>query len=209
MENPTAGGTTVLISNIEPEKLSRAQITKLIFDGICDDGQNGDCIFVFGGGRTERVEKAVELHQSKRAPLICMTGGSRYGQTIPAEAITMRKWAIEQGIPASDILVETESNHTTENVLCSLLVLDRAVGLNHIRRLLVVSSPSHMRRCWLTLQTYMPHWIEYTLCPADGPYERRDNWWTTERGKRWVWKEVTSLVKYVRAGHIIDAEVLL
>ncbi|MGM0866619.1 MAG: ElyC/SanA/YdcF family protein [Bacillota bacterium] len=48
------------------------------------------------------------------------------------------------GVPERDILTEEISLHTLENVLASLLVLDREFHLHNIQRLLVVTTSYHI-----------------------------------------------------------------
>lgn len=137
---------------MNPEKLSKEQITKLVFGDATeiDNGTlDGDCIFVFGGVQVERMLKAVDLYKNGRAPLIMFTGGDRFGERNLPESIVIRDEAIKLGVPAESIMIEQVSNHTKENILASLLVLDRAIGLEKINRLLLVSAPGHMRRCLL------------------------------------------------------------
>lgn len=200
-------GFKLLISAIQPEQCSREQLTKLLFAGNEDDGRQGDCIFVFGSRSKERVVKAAELYQAGRAPYVLLSGGTRWGQFPIAEALRMKEQALALGIPESALLLETDSNHTGENVIASMLVLDRAIGLNVIRRLLVVTSPYHMRRSHLTLLTYMPPWIGYTLCPDGRKHGQADNWWNDPKESERVFTEAKSLVSYVRQQKIIDGEI--
>lgn len=144
------------LSAIDPGALTRQQLTRLLYgtglpDPVSDarrrrpDEHGGDCIFVFGGPHPERVTTAVRLYREGCAPAVLFSGGTKWGQRTEPEAMTMRRHALTMGVPAEAILVEIESNHTKENVLASLLVLDRAIGLHRLRRLLVVSAPYHMR----------------------------------------------------------------
>ena len=126
-----------------------------------------------------------------------------------AEALEMREKALARGIPDEAILVEPGSNHTKENVLASLLVLDRIIGLHRLHRLLVVGAPHHARRCLLTLCTYMPRWVEFTWCPDDRPHPRADNWWERSEDERLIRKEARSLVTYVRERQLLDQELHL
>src|SRR5699024_12313894 len=71
------------------------------------------------------------------------------------------------GVPEKDILIENKSLHSKENVLASMFVLDREFDLHLMHRLIVVTAAIHMRRMHLILQTYMPSWIKYSLCPVD------------------------------------------
>ncbi|MDJ0689063.1 MAG: hypothetical protein QNJ41_11185 [Xenococcaceae cyanobacterium MO_188.B32] len=55
------------LSEIEVSKLSRKQITKVLFGDEKDNGSQGNCIFTYGGKGIERVNKAVELYKQGRA----------------------------------------------------------------------------------------------------------------------------------------------
>ncbi|SFL74055.1 DUF218 domain-containing protein [Paenibacillus sp. 1_12] len=194
----------MLASQIHTDRMTKEQIHKLLYNNMDDDGKQGDCIFVFGSRNavTYRVPKAVELYKQGRANKILFTGGVFN----TPEARTMKSSAIQAGVSEKDIIIETRSKHTKENVLAALFVLDRAIGLHRIKRLLVVTTNYHMRRCLLTLQTYMPHWIEYSICSVDDQVTRADNWWLHEIGTKRVRKEINGLVKYIRQGQINDFE---
>ena len=197
----------MLISKIDPDTLSREDITRVLFGDGPAGGGNGDCIFVFGGRGSQRVVKAVELYQAERAPLILFSGGTRRGKYRPAQAIQMRKHAAALGVPEDAMEAECESNDTTENVKLSLPVLDGKLGLPNVRRLLVVSIPWHRRRGLLTWRTHAPDWIEYAWCPAAYPDHQPDNWWQTPEVERYVMGELRTLVTYVRKGKLRDEEV--
>lgn len=198
----------MLISEMTPDELTRDQITKVIFGSQqdVDDGTlNGDCILVFGAMRTSRAVKAVELFKNSRAPYILFTGGDRFGQRNTPESIFLRDEAIRLGVPSESILIETISNHTKENVMCSLTVLDRAIGLEKIKRLLLVSSPGHMRRCHLILKTFMPPWYEYVWCPDD--LDLASNWYKDEEETNRVKAELNKVINGVKGKYFVDDEV--
>ncbi|MFC4617574.1 YdcF family protein [Camelliibacillus cellulosilyticus] len=197
----------MLISEINPDSLSIYEMTQFIFGGIEDDGMLGDCIFVFGGKSTNRVKKAAHLFKSGRAPYILLTGGNSRWEKPEPEAIWMRDLLLKEGIPKEKMLLESKAANTTENVVASLFVLQKKFSLHRIKRLLVVSSPYHMRRCALTLKTYMPNWISYTFCPDDRPYGQFYNWWKADKEKEYVMKEAHALVKYVRSGILSDEDI--
>ncbi|GMA64355.1 YdcF family protein [Alicyclobacillus fastidiosus] len=200
----------MLISEMSLEKLTKAQITDLVFglESEIDNGTcTGDCIFVFGGTSMERTEKAVELFNDARAPYILFTGGDRYGTRNDREALVLRDKAIELGVPEQSTMVETLSNNTIENILCSLVILDRKLGLHSIRRLLLVSQQWHMRRCTLMFKTFLPHWIDLVWCPEDRPIARRDNWWTEAEWERRVMNEAFKVVNGVKERYFIDMDI--
>ncbi|NGP45703.1 YdcF family protein [Bacillaceae bacterium SIJ1] len=197
------------ISQLEAEKLSDQQMTNLLFKDIKDNGKSGECIFVAGSSKAVlyRLPKAVQLYEEGRARKMLFSGGVVWDGNERPEAITLKKEAMGLGVPETAILTEDLSLHTKENVLASLLVLDRAFSLHHIERILVVTTFYHMRRLHLTLKTYMPHWIEYTLCPVNDKMTRPDGWFHTEIGRKRVKEECTKLIKYVKQGALLDMDV--
>ena len=120
---------------------------------IVDAPQAADCIVVFaggvgesgkaGGGYQERVKQAADLYHSGRASHLVLASGFVFA--FP-EAEIMRALAIDNGVPASAIELETGVVNTHDYVVSSQRIL-RAHGW---RRALVVSSPYHMRRALLT-----------------------------------------------------------
>ena len=197
------------ISEIDPDALNIEQLTKLLFGGIRDDGKSGDCIFVFGGKTPHRVLKAAQLYKHDRAPYILLSGGSGRWDHPKPEALWMKEHLLALSIPNDRILLECEAANTTENVIGSMMVLQKKFSLHRLKRLLVVSSPYHMRRCALTLKTYMPNWIEYTLCPDHRPYGQSYNWWKAEKERNQVISEAKALVTYVREGILMDWDIEL
>ncbi|WP_226655283.1 YdcF family protein [Pseudalkalibacillus hwajinpoensis] len=196
------------LSELNPDTLSREEMTTFMFQDTIDDHQSGDCILVFGSKTIHRVLKAAALYHDKRAPKILVSGSAaRWGEDEEPEAIWMRDRLLELGVPSKDILLELEAANTTENVLASLMVLQRSIGLNHIQRLLIVSSPYHMKRCYLTLTTYMPDWISYSFCSDDREFGQRNNWWKDETEKTRIVKELHSIQRYVKEGILKDGDV--
>ncbi|WP_026695186.1 YdcF family protein [Peribacillus kribbensis] len=201
----------MLISSLDGKNLTDDQRTNLLYSGIEDDGKNGDCIFVAGSSSAVlyRLPIAVQLYKSGRARKILFSGGVKWEGNTLAEAMELKRAAIALGVPPEDILVEDLSLHTKENVLASLLVLDRALQLHRIRRILVVTASYHMRRLHLTMKTYMPQWIDFTLCPANDKRTRKDNWFLTEIGRRRVEAETSKIISYVKQGALVDEDMVI
>lgn len=199
----------MFISKLDGNQLTDAQMTNLLFKGIKDTNETGDCIFVAGSSHAVkfRLPKAVELYKAGRAGKILFSGGVKWEQNQFTEAIMLKNEALKLGIPEQDILIEDLSLHTKENVLASLLVLDRAFYLHNIKRLLVVTSHFHMRRLHLTLKTYMPSWIQFTLCPVKDQLTNADNWFLTDIGRKRVETETKKLINYVKLGVLVDENI--
>ena len=195
------------LSKIDINNLSQNQITQILFGSAKDDKKQGDCIFTFGGRGIERVHKAVELFNSKRADYILFSGGHGYGKYTYPLSWTMRDNAVKLNIPEDKILVEDRSNHSKDGAIASLFVLEDKFGIHTVKNLLVISTPWNYRRAMLTLKTYYPKWINYTWCPADYKQHQPDNWWKYPEAHSYVMKEITNLVKFVREGQLMDTEV--
>lgn len=186
------------LSQLEVNKLSRKQITRILFGEEQDDSSKGDCIFTYGGRGIERVHKAVELFNFKRAEYILFSGGSGYGKYTYPLSWTMRDNALEFDISEDKILVEDRSNNSKDGAIGSLFVLEDKFGIHTVKNLLIVSIPWHYRRGMLTLKTYYPQWIKYTWCPANYEQHQPDNWWKYRESYGYVIKEITNLIKFVR-----------
>lgn len=103
--------------------------------GVGESGQAG-------GGYQERVKTAVELYQAGFAPRLIFVSGYTF---VFREAEIMRDLALSLGVPVSSILLETAPANTYEDVL---RVRD-TLRARAWRRILLVSSPYHMRRALL------------------------------------------------------------
>lgn len=103
---------------------------------------NQDFIIVLGSGLIDgktvppllgkRIEKAIQFYKAQsRAtltpPKILMSGGKGDDEQI-AESLAMKNYALEKGIPEEDILVETNSKNTLENMKFSKEIMEATFG---------------------------------------------------------------------------------
>jgi len=110
----------------------------------------------------------------------------------------MRRKAIEMGMPDENILLEELSMTTKENMICALLMLERAFKLSNVNKIILVTTNYHMRRCLLMARTYMLGWIKFSPCPADDINTKRDNWHKNEEGYQTAINEAWKIICYVR-----------
>ena len=115
-----------------------------------------------GGGYQERVKQAVDLYREGNAPWLIFSSGYMFAFW---EADMMRNLAVDHGVPASAIILETKAANTYENVVFVREILDR----HDWRSVLLVSSPYHMRRALLTWQKVVP---EITVVPSPVPWSQ-------------------------------------
>ena len=115
-----------------------------------DDTQPADAAVVLGAAMwagnpspvlRARLDHALALYRAGTVKYIIVTGGVGYGDDI-SEAEGGAIYLIENGVPASAILLEKEGHSTYES-------LRNAAGIaasTTIRRVLLVSDPFHMLR---------------------------------------------------------------
>jgi uncharacterized SAM-binding protein YcdF (DUF218 family)/glycosyltransferase involved in cell wall biosynthesis len=121
--------------------------------------QPADAIVVFaggvgesgqaGGGYQERVKKAVDLYRAGFASHIVISSGFVFAFK---EADVMRGLAIDAGVSPDAIVLETAAANTRENVVNTYQILSRKGW----RKILLVSSPYHMKRALLAWKRAAP-----------------------------------------------------
>ncbi len=92
----------------------------------------------------ERINHAIELHQTGYASVIIFTGGTS-DQNQLAEAEIAKQYALKRGIPLDDILLETVSKTTEQN----LYYAKQLAAKHHLKTVIIVSDPLHMKRAML------------------------------------------------------------
>ena len=199
------------VSKITERDLTNDVIDRLLFEGLNDNGASADCIIVLGSIKAAkyRVPVAAEAFFSGRSEKIMLCGGKmrNFSGERMAEADHMYKKALELGVPETNIIIEKSSQNTIENVLCSLLELQRSIWLNKVKNVLLVTTTYHMRRSLHIAKYLFPSHISVYPCPADDTTTKRDNWVNTPEGTGRVKKEALNIVRYVNNGVIPDFEI--
>ena len=89
----------------------------------------------------ERINHAINLYRVGQVHKLIFTGGQgNPGE--PTESAAARDYALQSGVPASDILIEEKSHTTYENIIYAKELAD-AHGIHNV---LIVSDPLHMKR---------------------------------------------------------------
>lgn len=197
------------ISEFSPSHLNEDDVTKLLYDGIEDNLQKGDLIFVPGSSKAAeyRLPEAVRLYKEGRAKKLLFSGGVKWPGNEWTEAEKLLKKASLYGIPSSDMFIENTSLHTKENVLASMLVIDRMCSLENISNIILVTAPFHMRRLHLTFKTYMPGWINCSLAVSDDGATGKSLWKQHPNGRKRAFDEASKIIHYVNKGILMDMEI--
>ncbi|GAA5116597.1 YdcF family protein [Luteolibacter yonseiensis] len=118
--------------------------------GAVDHAVKSDCIIVLGaavqGGVPspvfeERIRHAIGLRRAGHASKLLFTGGFGDGRK-HSEGAVGRMFAIGQGVPTGDILIEERSHTTRQNLSEAKALMDS----HALKTAIIVSDPLHMKR---------------------------------------------------------------
>ncbi len=126
-----------------------AAMTVFLFS-LRDETRSADAAVVLGAAVwrdrpspvfRERINHAIQLYHDGTVPTLIFTGGVGNRDEL-AESEVARNYAIARGVDPADILIETSSTSTYENLQYAQLVAQQ----NGVETFLIVSTPNHMRR---------------------------------------------------------------
>jgi uncharacterized SAM-binding protein YcdF (DUF218 family)/glycosyltransferase involved in cell wall biosynthesis len=145
-----------------------------------------------GGGAQERLKQAVDLYKAGYAPWMIVSSGYVYSLR---EAEVMQATAVALGVPASAIVLEQHAANTYENVR----FVNEILRDHHWTRILLVSSPYHMRRASLVWRRQAP---DVTVVPTPAP---ESEFYLHRRGAsfdqvRAILQEYVAIAAYWRRG---------
>jgi uncharacterized SAM-binding protein YcdF (DUF218 family) len=89
----------------------------------------------------ERINHSIDLYRRGKVRKIIFTGGQG-NKNEPTESAAARDYAIQNGVPTNDILIEQLSHTTYENIVYAKQLADS----HGLKRVLIVSDPMHMKR---------------------------------------------------------------
>ncbi len=92
----------------------------------------------------ERINHAINLYKNRDIRIIILTGGVGAGKEL-SEADVGKRYAITNGVKEDNILTETKSRTTRQNLLNAKAITDSKQFI----KVLIVSDPLHMKRAIL------------------------------------------------------------
>lgn len=123
----------------------------IIWVGDRDQAAPADAIIVLGAAAydakpspvfEERIRHGLDLYRQGYAPKLIFTGGFGGAGARFSEAQVARRYALKQDVPARDILIESRSRTTRQN----LIEAKRLMEAHGMHRVILVSDPLHMAR---------------------------------------------------------------
>ncbi len=119
-------------------------------DGLWDDKVKADCILILGNKVNEdgtlsprlkaRVDKGLQLFHENPASMIIVSGG--LGKEGYYEGTEMKKYLVDQGVPAGSVIVDDQGNNTLQTATNYLNLSKR----HHLNSVIVVSQYYHISR---------------------------------------------------------------
>jgi len=130
--------------------LAGTPLAQMVCFGRTDYRRPADAVVVFGAKAfasgnpsaplEERVRTACDLYHAGLAPLLVFSGGPGTGKVHETES--MRRLALQLGVPSEAILLDRDGVNTQATVAYTVQLFDRM----HLRRILAVSHFYHLSR---------------------------------------------------------------
>lgn len=140
-----------------------------------------DAIIAVSGGNTSlRAAEAIRLYKDGWSDTLIFSGAAA-DTSGPSNAEVMRQQAIDAGVPARNIRLDTTSQTTRQNAEQVKALLVEA-GSGGVRRVILVTSPYHQRRASLEFRERVGDAIAIVNRPTPNDPDWARLWWLTPRG---------------------------
>lgn len=192
-----AVGTIVYLStaiyiglNVYKDTSTAADVIIVLGAKSYKDGTYNPCL-------EARVDHAVSLYNQGIAPTLLMTGGPDE-EDGSKEGETMRKIAVERGVPPEHILVESASTSTYENMILSKKLLNSG----SYSSIIVVTEPFHSPRAELTAKKVFQSGTKGERSVYVSPATQSPCWTRWTFLSRYFLREPFALLYYIVSGRV-------
>lgn len=191
--------------------LTIAQKTQIVYGNYHDDGKSAEVAILLGAPVSrmpERVRAAAKLYFDGRVKYIIPSGGVEWKTEdgMISEALFMTRMLQELGIPEEAIIMENEARTTRENMLYATIHMCRKIKLSKINRVIIVTSPGHVRRALIHANMLLPRSVEVSAYAAESETESKENWFKNPESAEFVEKEIGWLKGLVDKEKVEDIE---
>ncbi len=150
--------------------------------------QSVDAIVAISGGDTAaRTAQAIAMYKNGWADLLVFSGAAADKEG-PSNAETMKRQAIEAGVPMKDILVDETSETTKQNAANTTTLFQE----HNIHSVILVTSAYHQRRAGLEFGALAGSSVMIINHPVASDDQWSQWWWATPIG--W-WLALSELFK--------------
>jgi uncharacterized SAM-binding protein YcdF (DUF218 family) len=169
--------------------------------------EQSDLIVCLGGGDVERGLASAELFSRGLAPRVFISRepipdgletlkrkGVAYPESIDRTTMILKGL----GVPESAVI---RNDRPAESTFEEAEMVGAVIKEKKYRSLILVTSPTHSRRAWLTFRKAIPDKeIRITVMPTPYSKFRAEDWWKTRRYVRDVIMEYQKLIYYKAKG---------
>ena len=196
-----------LINSLTPR-----QLWNVVCGGIVDDGASAEYAIILGGNAKScvlRAGAAAKLYHDGRVKYFIPSGGVEHplenGDMI-LETNHMKRVLLDRGVPNNSILIEDQARTTKENMICSVIVMNRKAPSYPNKDVIIVSSIAHLQRAYALAKTFLPRMMKIHLYPVY-PETDIDTWLSEEKNIQSL-KTCIKLTKdLINQGIVEDIEV--
>jgi uncharacterized SAM-binding protein YcdF (DUF218 family) len=160
-----------------------------VVEGIQQPLERSDAIIVISGDEDQaRLHEGLRLWREAWAPLLILSGAAREGPV--SNAAAMRRLALDQGVPASSILLDEQSPDTYGNAVHTR----RLMELHGLQSAILVTSPYHLQRAAITFRSvYRGSGVRLIANAAPDSDWRKQSWWLRKDLRRLTMTELEKL----------------
>ncbi|MCA9349414.1 YdcF family protein [Candidatus Saccharibacteria bacterium] len=165
---------------------------------IDDQPEKSAAIIVISGGQTlARAQTGLELFNKGYSSTLIFSGAVTDGDS-DSNAEVMKQYALDQGVPESAIITEDQATNTLENA--ERIV--KLIGNLSSKRVILVTSPYHQKRSYLTFHKVLGDDWEILSYPSTEPGSdwSKYGWWRTAFGWRITISELAKITFIMIAG---------
>ena len=185
-----------LITKLDNDTLTKEdidKINKLMFN-FHSKITSPDLILVLANSSIKRIEKAIEL--SKKYKLKILISGANYLEKDRMyEYEKYYLYAFTHGLNKDDLIIESISHNTLENIIYSLNLIE-----NKYHNIIIISSSQHLLRVKLTLEKELKKRnitnLNFYLVPSYATLVPKDTWYLNKESKEIIKGELERLIKY-------------
>lgn len=143
-----------------------------------DECRSADAIIAVSGGDTiARTDEAVRLYKEGWAPLLIFSGAAA-DLSGPSNALAMKRYAVESGVPEGAIIIEEFSQTTAENAVNTSIFIKK----RNLTRVLLVTSAYHQRRAKLEFGVRLGQDVTIVNHPVARDRHWDESWWLSATG---------------------------
>ncbi|UTZ28899.1 YdcF family protein [Vibrio campbellii] len=154
-------------------------ITQVVFPTHQDEFQHAEVLVVLGSYKATqyKMPTAVRLYKEKKVFKLLLSGGNLAIDQKP-EFESMKEYALDNGVPDSDIILERHAKNTVENAqYSSEIIVESEIAK---RSVAILTTAFHIKRAKYLFKNALPQYLELHSYFVNDRSTRRDNWWLTE-----------------------------